>query len=228
MVAEKTRRKIVDCFMRLVGEEPWEAVTMQALAEAAGVKPSTLRAAYDSRIAVLEDFFRRIDAQVLDAVDPDMAGEPASDRLFDVLMSRLDAYEPHRAALRALVREAWGNPLLAAELNRISLTSQSWMLTAAGIDASGLGGLAKAQGLVIAFARVVGVWLDDEDPGKARTMAALDRELQRGATVLSRLDKAGRRASAALGAVRRMAREARKRRTSGTRQSDDDGAETAV
>ncbi|HEX2257777.1 MAG TPA: TetR/AcrR family transcriptional regulator, partial [Afifellaceae bacterium] len=36
----------------------------------------------------------------------------------------------------------------------------------------------RAQGLALVWARVMRVWLDDDDPGLARTMAALDRRLR--------------------------------------------------
>jgi hypothetical protein len=38
----------------------------------------------------------------------------------------------------------------------------------------------RAQGLALIFARVLRVWVDDDDPGLARTMAELDRGLTRG------------------------------------------------
>ena len=49
------------------------------------------------------------------------------------------------------------------------------MLEAAGISASGPRGMLRAQGGALLFARVAGVWLDEE--GVDRTMAALDRGL---------------------------------------------------
>ncbi len=54
------------------------------------------------------------------------------------------------------------------------------MLTAADIDASGPRGMLRAQGLALLFASVLRTWVDDDDPGLARTMAALDRALARG------------------------------------------------
>ncbi len=192
MTSEKTRKTILDAFMELVAEKPWPDVTMAEVAERAKVKPSALRKTYDGRMAILADYFRRIDAEVLDGSDPDLAEEGAVDRLFDVLMRRLDALEEHKSALRALARAARREPVLAAELNSLALTSQRWMLTAAGITVSGLSGLALTQALVVAFLRVLKVWFKDEDPGQAATMAALDRELKRGAGIMERIDRAER------------------------------------
>ncbi|QRG08773.1 hypothetical protein EZH22_11100 [Xanthobacter dioxanivorans] len=103
-------------------------------------------------------------------------------------MRRLDALEPHKAAVRGLRRSARTDPALALRLLRLSEASQRWMLAAAGIDCTGLSGSVRAKGLALLFARVIDVWLEDEDPGLAPTMAALDRELAGGAKLLGMLD----------------------------------------
>ena len=126
---------------------------------------SALRGAYDGRIAVLEDFVRRTDERVLSAVDPDMAVEAPRERLFDVLFSRFEALGTHKQAIRNLGEAARRDLLLALELNRIVAGSMVWMMTAAGIPASGARGLARAQVLALVWARVMRVWLDDHDDG---------------------------------------------------------------
>ena len=112
--------------------------------------------------------------------DTDMAEEPPRERLFDVLMRRLEVLTPHKAAVRSLMRSVGRNPGLALALNSLGVRSQQWMLTAADIAASGPRGMVRAQGLALLFASVLRTWVDDEDPGLARTMAALDRALARG------------------------------------------------
>jgi hypothetical protein len=54
------------------------------------------------------------------------------------------------------------------------------MLEAAGIGASGPRGRLRAQGAALMFARVLAVWVDDDEAGLDRTMAALDRGLASG------------------------------------------------
>jgi hypothetical protein len=87
-----------------------------------------------------------------------------------------------------LVRSARCNPPLALALNALSVRSQTWMLTAAGIDSMGLRGALRAQGLAGLYGSVLRTWLRDDDPGLARTMAALDRALARGASWARCLD----------------------------------------
>jgi hypothetical protein len=69
------------------------------------------------------------------------------------------------------------SPGLAFALNAMAVRSQRWMLEAAGIGASGPRGALRAQGAALMFARVLAVWIDDEEEGLDRTMAALDRGL---------------------------------------------------
>ena len=109
-----------------------------------------------------------------------MAEEPPRERLFDVLMRRLEVMAPQREAVRSLMRSARRNPPLTLALNGLAVRSQQWMLTAAGIKASGPRGMMRAQGLAVMFAAVLRTWVNDDDPGLARTMAALDRALGRG------------------------------------------------
>jgi hypothetical protein len=109
-----------------------------------------------------------------------MAEEPPRERLFDVLMRRIELLAPHKTAVRSLMRSAVRNPGLAVALQGMALRSQQWMLTAADIGAAGPRGFVRAQGLALLFASVLRTWVNDDDPGLARTMAALDRALARG------------------------------------------------
>jgi hypothetical protein len=118
-----------------------------------------------------------IDRTVLAGGDADMAEESPRERLFDVLMRRLEALAPYKEAVRSILRSARRNPGLALALNALGVRSQTWMLEAAGIGASGPRGALRAQGAALMFARVLGVWLHDDDEGLDRTMAALDRGL---------------------------------------------------
>ena len=65
-----------------------------------------------------------------------MAEEPARERLFDVLMRRLEALAPYKEAVHSLLRSARRNPGLALALNAMAVRSQQWMLEAAGIGAA--------------------------------------------------------------------------------------------
>jgi hypothetical protein len=143
---------------------------------------------FGAKLAILAAHQKEIDRRVLAGIDADMAEEPPRERLFDVLMRRIDVLSPHKAAVRSLLHSAARNPGLALALNGFAVRSQQWMLTAADIPASGPRGALRAQGLALLFASVLRTWLRDDDPGLARTMSALDRALARGQRVAGLLD----------------------------------------
>ncbi len=181
-IPKDPRNAIIDALLELAGERSWEDITISDVASRANVSLSAFRDYFPSKGAVLAGFSRRIDHVVLDAVSDDMAGEPAKDRLFDILMRRLDALAPYKLGLEAIFDWARRDPLAASALNRVAINSMRFMLEASGIDSEGPVGALKLQGLAIAWARVLRVWFADDDPGHASTMAALDRELTRGSS----------------------------------------------
>ncbi|MEE4015334.1 TetR/AcrR family transcriptional regulator [Roseibium sp. FZY0029] len=189
MATVKTKQKILKTFLDLLSEHPYEDVSLPLIAETAKVKLSEMRGAYASKLKLVAAFLEQIDTAVLDERDEDMGDQPPRDRLFDILMSRIDALAEHKEAMRALHKAARKDPALALDFNALEVRSQKWMLIAAGIDVSGVKATVVAQGLSIAFARVVDVWLDEEDEGMPRTMARLDKELDKGTSFMKRLNK---------------------------------------
>ena len=182
------RERIIEAFMALLAEQSFERIGLADIATRAGVSLSELRAEFGSPLAILAAHVKEIDRQVLAEIDPDMAEEIPRERLFDVLMRRLELLAPHKDAMRSLVRSARVNPGLALALNNLAVRSQQWMLTAAGIGASGPKGMMRAQGLAVLYANVLRTWVDDVEEGQARTLAALDRELGRGQRFAGLLD----------------------------------------
>jgi AcrR family transcriptional regulator len=174
------RERIVDAFMALLAEKSIEQIGFAEIAKSAGVSLSELRGHFGSTLAILAAHMKETDRAVLAGIDADMAEEPPRERLFDVLMRRIEMMAPHREAVRSLMKSARCNPALALALNALAVRSQTWMLTAADIDGAGPRGAIRAQGLAMLFASVLRSWVDDDDEGLARTLAALDRALARG------------------------------------------------
>jgi AcrR family transcriptional regulator len=174
------RDKIIAAFLNLLAEKPIERIGFSEIAEASGVSLAQLRNEFSSTLAIVAAHIKSLDRAVLSEDFSDVEEEPARERLFDVLMRRLETLAPHREAVRSLMRSARRNPPLALALNGLAVRSQQWMLTAAGIGASGPLGMIRAQGLAALFGGVLRTWIHDDDPGLARTMAALDRALARG------------------------------------------------
>jgi AcrR family transcriptional regulator len=171
------RDKAIDALMGLLAEHSFEQVGLAEVAGRAGIKLSQLRAEFGSTLAILAAHIKEIDRVVLAGGDADMSEEPARERLFDVLMRRLEALAPYKDGVRSVMCSARRSPGLCLALNALAIRSQRWMLEAAGIPASGPRGALRAQGAALMFARVLSVWIDDDEEGLDRTMAALDRGL---------------------------------------------------
>ena len=171
------RDKIIEAFLALLAEKPFEKIGLATIAARADVSLADLRAEFGSTFDMLAGFVRETDRKVLANPDKDIEESTPRDRLFDVLMRRFEALAPHRGALRSLARSARRDPALALGLNKLAVRSHQWMLAAAGIETAGLLGGMRAQTLAILYAKTMRTFIDDEDPGLARTMAALDREL---------------------------------------------------
>lgn len=186
--ARSTRDRVIDALMELAAERAWDDFGMVDVAERAGVSLAEFRDAFPSKGAVLAGFTKRIDRIVLEGTSKALADESPRERLFDVLMRRLDALAPYRLALQGIAEWVRREPMAALALNGVLVNSMRFMLAAAGIEAEGPAGALKLQGLVVAWARVLDVWYDEDDPSLSRTMAVLDRELTRGETLVARID----------------------------------------
>jgi len=207
--------RIIAAALRLAAEKPWQDVSLRHIAEAAGVNLAELSDIFSSKSNVLKAFVRHVDKEVLVKAPAPQEGESQRDALFEVIMARFDVLQPYKSALRSVARS--GEIELA--LIRPMLSSQAWMLQAAGIDSDGPAGAMRTAGLASAYASVFRTWLEDDDPGLARTMAVLDRKLRSGESVMAGLD-------GALGAARRLKDALRSGlRSSRPRETPDSGDE---
>lgn len=180
------RGRLVAAAMKLAAERPWREVTLPDIAAAANVSLVDVRSEFDSKGDVLAAFVRMVDDAVLARVPQRSGSQPARDALFEVIMSRFDVLAAYKPALKS-VAAAW--PMDASLVCAIG-RSQAWMLRAAGIRSEGLEGQVRAAGLAAVYASVYRTWLGDDDPGLAKTMAALDRQLRRGESALQCVDSA--------------------------------------
>ncbi len=172
---------IVKTALALAANQGWRDTSLGDIAEAAKLPLGELLAIYPSKSAIIAAYSRRIDDAVLKGDDPDMAGEPPRDRLFDVMMRRFDALAPDRDAVRSIVSASLCDPVSAVCGAFILRRSMVMMLEAARISASGLSGVVRMKGLSAIYLSVLRVWLKDDSEDMASTMSALDRALRRAA-----------------------------------------------
>ncbi|VTZ26773.1 Transcriptional regulator, TetR family [Methylocella tundrae] len=195
---------ILEALVELAGEREWNDITISDIAARANVSLSTFRDFFPAKGAILPLFFRKIDKAVLESGGDELVGEPAKERLFDVLMRRLDVLRPYKLGVEGIFDWTRGDPIAAAAVNRLTVNSMRFMLEAAGIDTEGPVGAIKLQGLALAWARILPIWFRDDDPGLATTMAALDRELTQGERLVARAEDLNRLATPLLTLTRSL------------------------
>jgi hypothetical protein len=150
------------------------------------------RARFPMRAAILLRFGSLADQAAL-ALAPTEG--PARDRLFDIVMRRIDSLQTNRDGVLALFRHLPLDPCLAAMLAMTSLRSMGWLLEGAGIDATGPRGKLRAKGMLAVWLATVHAWRTDASEDLSATMAALDRALRRAEQVEGWMS--GRRPAAA-------------------------------
>ncbi len=166
-----------ESLLRLTAAGGWRNLSYAEIAKDAGLGLAEAYQAYPSKAAILTGIGRDIDARIFASLDSDPLDGSPKDRLFDLLMRRFDILNEHRAAYAAL---AWELPRTPGE--GVALLCQlgqslTHMLEAAGISASGLRGALRQKGLGAIYAAALRVWLKDESPDLAKTMAELDKRL---------------------------------------------------
>jgi sugar phosphate isomerase/epimerase len=118
---------LVAALWRVLARDGWPGLTMRRLAAEAGMETADLRRRFATRLDLLLLHGRVMDQAVLAGTIPGQ-DEPARDRIFDVLMRRLDAMQPHREGILRLLEDMRRDPLLALALAPHIGVAMRWML----------------------------------------------------------------------------------------------------
>jgi ubiquinone biosynthesis protein COQ9 len=173
-------KAVLDAAFKLAVLQGWNATTMSDIARESGLALADLRAMHGSKLGILAAAMRRTDEAVLAGTDQDIAEEPVKDRLFDVLIRRLDAMQQDREAIAAIALDLRRDPgALACFMAGPFRTSMRWMLDAAQIEPWGPFSGLQIKGLGVVYLSVLRVWLNDDSADLSATMAVLDKALGR-------------------------------------------------
>lgn len=186
MMTQKTRSPrhtsdptslMIDTALTLAARDGWAHLSISEIANAAGVPLSDALTRFSSKQVLLNTFRDQIDKTVIDGTDTDTFDQTARDRLFDIIMRRLDALGPWKEGIAAISRDTLRDPLenlCCHDLNR----SMGLMIECAGLSSTGLRGFARTHGLTIIYLIVLHRWLKDDSTDMAPTMAELDKKLK--------------------------------------------------
>ena len=170
---------LVSAALTLAQDRGWSSVTVLAAARQAGLALPEARQRFPLKASILLRLGRMADNV---ALADDMICGDVRERLFDLLMRRLDVFQQYRGGLQSVFRTLPMDPALTILLGGATVESMRWIADAAGVNTSGVVGFVRVNMLVAVWTHTLRVWEKDESPDMGSTMAALDLAL----------DKAGR------------------------------------
>ncbi|AZV39434.1 TetR family transcriptional regulator [Komagataeibacter xylinus] len=164
------------------GSHGWRRTTVVDAARDAGLSLETARKRFACKTKLLFTLGRLADESAL--VEDETQGS-VRDRLFDMLMRRLDVFQQYREGVRSVLRALPTDPVLTVLLGGATLESMKWIATAAGVDTTGLAGALRLQALVGAWTLTLRTWDRDDSADMGLTMAALEEALKRAGRFVS-------------------------------------------
>ena len=178
MTGTASEETLIAALWRVIAAHGWAGLSMRRLAAEAGVEIASLRERFPTRLDVLLLHGRVMDQAVLAGTIPGQGGS-ARDRIFDVLMRRLDAMQPHREGILRLFEDMRRDPALALALAPHIGIAMRWMLEAAEVEAKSCEARLLALGLAGVWLATIRAWARDDSADMGATMAALDSALDR-------------------------------------------------
>lgn len=164
----------------------WSHVTIVEAARQAGLPLDEARERFPTRATVLLRLGMLADQSAL--VDDGSTGS-VRERLFDLLMKRIDVLQQYRGGVVSVLRALPFDPALSVLLSAATLDSMGWIAAAANVETAGLAGRLRVKGLVAVWLQTVRAWSRDESEDLSATMAALDKALDRAEALARMLDR---------------------------------------
>ncbi len=170
--------------VQLAGERGWRNLPLEDIANAAGIEPGTLNRHYLCRPEILDGFERMIDRRMLAGAVAGDIGDKPRDRLFDIIMERLDALLPYRDGVRRIARELPFDPASGVVLTAALSRSVARMFAGARLPLTGPTMPLKLAVLGGVYLVTLRAWLGDESQDLGKTMATLDKQLDRAMSLI--------------------------------------------
>jgi AcrR family transcriptional regulator len=178
------RERAVDAALALAEARDWASVTLAAIAKKADLSLAALHEIFEDKSDILAAYGRMLDRKVLENMGEGAEGADSRELLFDIMMERFDLLNDNRAAMVSILNSFWADPkevvISFPHLGR----SMVWMAEAANIETGGIKGAIKIAGLTGVYLAALRVWKDDDSRDLSKTMAALDRYLDRAQQVM--------------------------------------------
>lgn len=169
------RPKVVAAALSLAATRGWDHVTIEDIAAESSIAQKSIAAIFDDIWDilgyVLQDIADKTKAEVEDYLTDDWR-----ENTMEILMTRFDLAQDHRAAFKRLPRDLAKHPRTMRRLARRFYRTMRDILLLAGFPAEDLNPVTIGAFGVL-YMSVVDTWSKDETPDMSRTMAAIDKRL---------------------------------------------------
>jgi AcrR family transcriptional regulator len=174
---EQTTPDLLKLAFDIVGERGWNGFSFVELSRRSDLSLTDVYAKFPNRGALLEALGARLDSAMLD-LDLDELNEMSPrERVFELIMRRLDAMAPFKAGLAEVGRCGRGCELVRPAARNVG-RAVTRLLDAAEAPMPSAVAAGARPVLTLIYSRVFNVWLKDDTPDLARTLSELDRRLQ--------------------------------------------------
>ena len=178
---------LIDTTLSLAGELGWSSVTLQLIGQTANIPLNEVSTIFSSKWDILEAFRRRTDLLLTTGENPNLSGQSAKDRLFDVLMARIEIIEPWKAGIGSIAKHALAQPLTGIRLFTSLNESMERMIQHVDVKIQGPGKLLQSHGLTLIYLLVLRRWIADHSSDLGPTMAELNERLIATDRLMSRI-----------------------------------------
>ena len=178
---------LIDTTLSLAGEFGWPSVTLQLISQTTNVSLDEVSAVFSSKWDILEAFRERTDSLITAQGSPNFSRQAAKDRLFDVLMGRIEIIEPWKAGIASIARHAVVQPLTGIRLFTSLNKSMERMIEHVDVKIQGPERLLQSHGLTLIYLLVLRRWVADHSSDLGPTMAELNERLISADQLISRI-----------------------------------------
>lgn len=186
----ETGKRLREAFLAQLSTMGWRDLSYADVVAAAQVPLAEAYQIYRTKMGVLRGVVQATDQAILESLAGDPLDGSPRDRLFDLIMRRLDQHGADKAAFSALLRDMRRQPVEALCLTARIERSMALLLDLATVPSNGLRGAIRVKALGALYLHVFRHWLNDESEDSASTMALLDKRLDQADRVLGFLRKA--------------------------------------
>ena len=171
------QQEITEVALELAAQYKWCDVTLSQISKTAGISLSQLISLFPSKNALVVGIMEGTTKVIVNDTDQEILYERPRDRLFDILLRRIEVLAPNKIAFKSIIHEISSSPADALCMAPEFFKQIRTTLEVVGIDSTGLTGQIRVHGVAAIYIGALFVWFRDDSSDMEKTTTFLDRRL---------------------------------------------------